>query len=108
VATRAAKQSECQAQVAILRDIFANPFLPPPAIASAWPAWNDGTIKRLATAAYENRSLPGGTLDNALMAVLGDALEEAGCRDPDVLRHCRGPAVHVRGCWLLDALLGKG
>ena len=41
------------------------------------------------------------------LPILADALEEAGCNDPDILNHCRQPSEHVRGCWLLDVLLGK-
>jgi hypothetical protein len=41
------------------------------------------------------------------LPVLADALEEAGCTDPNFLVHCRRPAEHVLGCWLLDALLGR-
>jgi len=41
------------------------------------------------------------------MPVLGDALEEAGCTDEDVLRHCRHESRHFRGCWVLDLVLGK-
>jgi hypothetical protein len=41
--------------------------------------------------------------------VLADALEEAGCAEPMLLSHCRDQgAVHVRGCFVLDLLLGKG
>ena len=39
------------------------------------------------------------------LPILGDALEEAGCRDEAMLTHCHGPAEHVRGCWVLDLLL---
>jgi hypothetical protein len=42
-----------------------------------------------------------------LMPLLGDALEDAGVADPQVLNHCRLAKVHARGCWLVDALLGK-
>jgi hypothetical protein len=38
---------------------------------------------------------------------LADALAEAGCSNPDILSHCRGPGPHVRGCWVVDLLLGK-
>ena len=41
------------------------------------------------------------------MPVLADALEDAGCADPAILEHCRRRDGHVRGCWLLDAILGK-
>jgi hypothetical protein len=87
-------------------DIFGNPFRPvtiPPAIL----AWNDAVVVRLAQAAYEERHLPVGTLDNTRMAVLADALEESGCTSEDVLGHLRGPGPHVRGCWAIDLCLGK-
>ena len=61
----------------------------------------------LAQTAYEERVLPGGHLDPARLAVLADALEEAGCTDAEILDHLRGPGSHVRGCWALDLVLGK-
>jgi hypothetical protein len=61
----------------------------------------------LAQAAYDERVLPAGTLDTARLAVLADALEDAGCADADLLGHLRGPGPHVRGCWAVDLLLGK-
>ena len=70
-------------------------------------AWNDAAVVRLAQAAYEERHLPEGTLDTGRLAVLADALEEAGCTDADILSHLRGPGPHVRGCWVLDLCLGK-
>ena len=70
-------------------------------------AWLTPTVTALARAAYEERSLPAGTLDVLHLAVLADALEEAGCDDPAVVGHLRGPGPHVRGCHVLDALLGK-
>jgi hypothetical protein len=63
---------------------------------------------RLATAIYEERSLPEGTLDGLRLGVLADALEEAGVRDQEILGHLRQQgAVHVRGCSVIDLLLGK-
>jgi hypothetical protein len=63
----------------------------------------------LAASAYEERDMPSGTLDNGRLAVLADALEEAGLRDPEVLGHLRQEgAVHCRGCWPLDLVLQKG
>ena len=41
------------------------------------------------------------------LPILADALEDAGCADAALLEHCRGPAPHVRGCWVVDLILGK-
>jgi hypothetical protein len=64
-------------------------------------------VVALAQAAYEQRELPSGALDAARLAVLADALEEAGCTDADILNHLRSPSPHVRGCWAVDLTLGK-
>jgi hypothetical protein len=95
------REAERLAQVDLLRDV-CGPVLYSAAkqIASDWLAWNDGTVKRLAQAIYQERSFE-------QMLILGDALEDAGCDDPDILRHCREPGDHVRGCWVIDLLLGK-
>jgi hypothetical protein len=93
-------------QCDLLRDIFGNPFHPS-TLDSAWLTWNDAAVVRLAQTAYEDRQLPAGTLDNCRLAVLADALEEAGCTDADILGHLRGPGPHVRGCWPVDLCLGN-
>jgi hypothetical protein len=90
----------------LLREIVAHPFRTA-AIDPAWLAWNGGTAARLAQGAYEERRLPSGLLDNARLAVLADALEEAGCSDCQILGHLRSGGEHVRGCFVVDALLGK-
>jgi hypothetical protein len=41
------------------------------------------------------------------MPVLADALEDAGCDNDAILGHCQGDGPHVRGCWVVDLLLGK-
>jgi hypothetical protein len=41
------------------------------------------------------------------MPILADALEDAGGTNEVILAHCRGPGPHVRGCWVVDLLLGK-
>jgi hypothetical protein len=41
------------------------------------------------------------------MPILADALEDAGCDNADILQHCRGAGEHVRGCWVVDLVLGK-
>ena len=57
----------------LLRDIFGYPLRAKPAINTAWPAWHDGTIVRIAQTIYEERSLPSGHLDPARLAILADA-----------------------------------
>jgi hypothetical protein len=99
--------SEEAAQARLLRDIFGplpfrrtdiDPFL---------LTKQDSLVHNLAQAAYDHRDLPAGTLDPARLAVLTDALEEVGCDNSDILTHLRGPGPHVRGCWVVDLLLGK-
>ena len=87
------------AQTMALRDIFGNPFRPV-TIDPAWLTWNDGTIPKLAQAIYDERAFD-------RMPILADALEEAGCTNSGILDHCRQPAEHVRGCWVVDLILGK-
>jgi hypothetical protein len=96
-------------QAGILRELFGPlPFRPLPPLTPSVLQWNGGTMKRLAEAAYEHRDMPAGTLDLGRLAVLADALEEAGCQDQDILSHLRQPGqVHIRGCFVLDLLLGK-
>jgi hypothetical protein len=98
-----AEEGHCR----LLRDIFGGLFRPPPPVAPAIMAWNGGLVRKLAQAAYDGRELPAGTLDLARLAVLADALEEGGCDQADLLSHLRGPGPHVRGCWVIDLLLGK-
>lgn len=55
----------------------------------------------------DERELPSGHLDAGQLAILADALEDAGCDNADILDHCRSDGPHVRGCWVVDLLLGK-
>jgi hypothetical protein len=96
------RREECD----LLRDLLGNPFRPA-AVDPAWLTWGDGLVARLAHAAYEERLLPAGLLDNDRLAVLADALEEAGCGEPQLLGHLRGGGTHYRGCFAVDALLGR-
>jgi hypothetical protein len=81
----------------LLRDIFGNPFRP----VAFNPAWRSESATALARAMYESRNF-------SPMPILADALEEAGCDHADILSHCRQPdGVHVRGCWVVDLVLGK-
>jgi hypothetical protein len=97
------KEIEKRGQTNLLRCIFGNLFRP----ITSDPAWQTPTVISLATAAYEERSLPSGELDATRLAVLADALEEAGCQDQSILDHLRSPGPHVRGCWVLDLILGR-
>src|SRR5439155_8378323 len=96
-------QAEQTVWAALIRDIFGNPFRH---IEFA-SAWLTPTVTQLAQAAYDVRILPSGQLDRAHLAILADALLDAGCHNDDILAHCRGPGPHVRGCWVIDLLLGK-
>jgi hypothetical protein len=93
------KQKAQQRQGDLLRDILGNPFRRL-AIPLSVRRWNDGTVCKIAQAIYEDRA-------SDRLPILADALEEAGCNEPAILEHCRGPGPHVRGCWVIDLLLGK-
>ncbi len=90
---------ELRHQTLILRCIFGYPFRPV-ALDPGWLAWNDRTVVKLAQGIYDDRAFD-------LLPILADALEDAGCHDPDMLAHCRQPELHVRGCWVVDLLLHK-
>jgi hypothetical protein len=84
--------------VELVRDLFGNPFCPP-VLNAAWVLQNGQSARRLAEVIYDEK-------DYQRLPVLADALEDAGCDNADVLNHCREPREHVRGCWVLDLLLG--
>jgi hypothetical protein len=84
---------------ALLRCILGDPFHPVTADPH-WLAWNDATVAKLARVIYDERAF-----DH--LPILADALEEAGCTNADLLNHCRQAGEHVRGCWVVDLLLGK-
>jgi hypothetical protein len=84
----------------LLRDVFGNPFRPV-SVDPAWLARNAGAVLNVARSVYEGRRFED-------LPVLADALEEAGCADPAILAHCRSAGPHVRGCWVVGALLGEG
>jgi hypothetical protein len=73
----------------------------------SWLRWGGGIITRLALAAYQDRQSPSGRLDPVRLAVLADALEDAGCTDRVLLEHLRDPGPHEPSCWAVRALLGK-
>jgi hypothetical protein len=86
------------AQANLVRDIFGNPFRTPAAFS---PRWRTDTAVALANQMYESR-------DFSAMPILADALQDAGCDSEEVLNHCRDASLtHVRGCWVVDLVLGK-
>ena len=85
-------------QAALAREIFGDPFRP----VTAGPLWLTPTVLAFASQMYESR-------DFSAMPILADALEDAGCDEPAILDHCRDPhGAHVRGCWVVDLVLGRG
>jgi hypothetical protein len=78
-----------------LRDIF-NPFRTAPFDT----AWRTSTVLALGRCAYDSG-------DFSALPILADALQDAGCEDEEVLIHCRQPGTHVRGCWVVDLVLGR-
>jgi hypothetical protein len=95
-----AEAREAAEQAALMREVFGNPFRPPPANAPAVLAWRQGAPRRVAESIYTARRFED-------LPVLADMLEEAGCCDEQLLSHLRGPGPHVRGCVAVDAILGR-
>src|SRR5262249_32667517 len=91
-------QEECEAvkrrQWLLLED------LTPRTVAPINPAWLTPNVKAIAQAVYDERRFQD-------LPILGDALEEAGCTNADLLGHCRSGGEHVKGCWAVDLVLGK-
>jgi hypothetical protein len=87
---------ELKNQTELLRDIFGNPFRP----VTILPEWRTSTVLALSQGIYDEKAFD-------RMPILADALQDAGCDNEQVLGHCRGPGPHVRGCFVMDACLGK-
>src|SRR5262249_18384399 len=90
---------EDAAEVALLREVFGNPFRPV-ALDPAWLRYQDGAAPELARSIYDEYAFD-------RLPIPADALEDAGGTDAAILGHCRQPGEHVRGCWVVDALLGR-
>jgi hypothetical protein len=92
-------QHEVRVQAELLRDLFG----PKPGtvlVDLSWLGAAEEEVVRLAGAIYHERAFGD-------LPVLADALEDAGCPNPVLIDHCRHCGEHARGCWLVDALLGK-
>jgi hypothetical protein len=91
------RDTEDAGQAALVRDVLGNPVRP----VVQDPAWpRGGAVREVAQAIYDGKRFED-------LAILADALEEAGCSDAAILEHFRGPGPHVRGCWAVDLLLGR-
>jgi hypothetical protein len=80
----------------LLRDVVGNPFRP----VAFDPRWRTADTVGIARAVYEDRVF-------SRLPLLADALMDAGCDDEQVISHCRHSGPHVRGCWVVDLVLGK-
>lgn len=83
--------------VELVHEIFGNPFRPV-TLDPGWLTWKEKSVPRMAAVIYRKRCFRN-------LPILADALEEAGCREVDMLAHCRASVEHVRGCWVVDALV---
>jgi hypothetical protein len=90
------RESYLAARCQMIREMFGNPFRPVTLDVSCLTS----TVTQLAEAIYQERAFD-------RMPILADALEDAGCTDQDMLEHCRAGGEHVRGCWVVDRLLGR-
>jgi hypothetical protein len=100
-------RAERQTALWALHELFGNPYATrrkqkgdPRRGWMCAPAWRTETAVTLARQMYESREF-------SAMPILADALQDAGCDNDDILSHCRGAGPHVRGCWVVDLVLGK-
>lgn len=100
VLTERLRGIEAEIHADLLRDLFGNPWAQHRPLAPTMLHWNDDTVPKLAQIMYDGRCF-------ADAPILADALEEGGCTDAEILRHLREPGTHVRGCWVVDLILGK-
>jgi hypothetical protein len=92
-----ARMRERAEQSRLVLDIFGPlPFRP----VTVDPSWLTSTVAALVRGVYTERAFD-------RLPILADALQDAGCDNDDLLTHCRSDGPHVRGCWVVDLLLGK-
>jgi hypothetical protein len=82
-------------QACLLRCLVGNPYRR----ARINPRWLTSTVVALAEGIYVDRAFD-------RLPILADALQDAGCDSADILAHCRSDGPHVRGCWVVDLILG--
>jgi hypothetical protein len=96
--SESAVSAEEQAQHALLLDLLIPERAP--RIDPAWVYSGGAAVLRVARAIYDERAFD-------RMPILADALEDFGCIESALLDHLREPGVHIRGCWVLDQILGR-
>jgi hypothetical protein len=87
-------------QLLLFHDLAGPRLFRPVPVNRSWLTWNDGVVPKMAQVIYDDRAFE-------RLPLLADALEEAGCDNQEILDHCRSAGEHVRGCWVVDLLLGK-
>jgi hypothetical protein len=70
------------------------------------PFWRAPAVVRFAESVSRGHSGPSGHLNLTSLSVLADVVEENGCTSEEILEHLRAPLPHVRGCWVVELLLG--
>ncbi len=93
---RLSRRKRCTILSNLFRDIFGNLFYP----ITLAPSWLTPDVKNLAQSIYDDRYFD-------RLPILADELEKTGCDSQEILAHCRGPGPHVRGCRVVDRVLGK-
>jgi hypothetical protein len=67
---------------------------------SSWLSWGGGIVTAMAEGIQNDKAF-------GRLPILGDALEEAGCDNTEILTHCRQSGEHGARCWVIDMILGK-
>jgi hypothetical protein len=93
---RAGGTEERREQARLMRCIFGNPFRSRVVDAR----WLGPAVVSPARTIYAARAFD-------RLPILAEALEAAGCDNDELYAHCRDEGPHVRGCWVIDAVLGK-
>jgi hypothetical protein len=83
-------------RVGLLRELFGSPFVQSPID----PSWLTPDVVSLAQSIYDRKMFSD-------MPALAEALSRSTCTDEVILSHCRDAGVHIRGCWVLDLILGR-
>ncbi len=95
-AVQVVQWKEKKRQRELARCVFGNPFRP----IIVKPSWLTTGVIELARSIYE-----GGAFDR--LPELADALGETDSQSDEIRIHCREQTPHVRGCWVVDSILGK-